>query len=194
MITTATVTLEDYTDEPERKIARFAAICYGSGTDDDSLNRRIKHLMKVKHLATLRFANATFKIEGVSRTCTHQLVRHPHLSYLQESQRYVDQSNTSFVVPTNLDDISRVHVLSIYHGLKDAYDNLIKDGVKKEDARYILPNGGTSSMYITGNFNAWIDFLRNRTDSHAQWEIRGVANQIAKELSKIAPNVFKEFE
>lgn len=187
------VTLEDYTDDPEREIARFAAICYGSGTDDKSLDRRIKHLMKVKHLATLRFANATFKVEGVSRACTHQLVRHPHLSYLQESQRYVDQSNTDFVVPPEVDSISRTHINSIYSGLVEAYERLVRDGVKKEDARYILPNGSTSSMYITGNFHAWVDFLRNRTDAHAQWEVREVAEEIAKRLNNIAPNVFGEF-
>lgn len=187
------VTLEDYTDDPEREIARFAAICYGSATDDGSLNRRIKHLMKVKHLATLRFAYATFKVEGVSRACTHQLVRHPHLSYLQESQRYVNQADSEFIIPTSVDGNNRVYYESIYRGLVGAYENLIRSGVKKEDARYILPNGSTSSMFITGNFNAWIDFLRNRTDGHAQWEIREVAEEMAEKLKRIAPNVFEEF-
>jgi len=187
------VTLEDYTDNPEREIARYASICYGSPCDPASLDRRIKNLMKVKHLATLRFASATFFVEGVSRVTTHQLVRHPHLSYLQESQRYVDQRGADFVVPDSVDDVSRTHILSIYSGLVEAYDRLIRDGVAKEDARYVLPGGAISSMYMTGNFQAWFDFLRNRTDPHAQAEIREVATQMAEKLYRVAPNVFGEF-
>jgi len=187
------VTLEDYTDNPEREIARYASICYGSPCDPASLDRRIKNLMKVKHLATLRFASATFFVEGVSRVTTHQLVRHPHLSYLQESQRYVDQRGADFVVPDSVDDVSRTHILSIYSGLVEAYDRLIRDGVSKENARYVLPGGATSSMYITGNFQSWFDFLRNRTDPHAQAEIREVATQMAEKLYRVAPNVFGEF-
>ena len=195
------VKLTDITAGAEGRIAEYAAICYDSKTDADSNDRRIKNLLKLKHLATLRFAYATFKVSDISRACSHQLVRHPHLSYLQRSQRYCSESKQGYVFPPNysigfLDD-EEAEVNHIFDEVEMianwAYRSLIKHGYKKGDARYVLPQAVTTELYVTGNFQAWYDFLSKRTDKAAQWEIRYVAVEIAKELSVYAPNIFGGF-
>lgn len=184
------VTLVDHTDNPEEKIAQYASICYDSSTTPEANAKRIKKLMDVKHLATLRFAYATFKIEGISRSCSHQLVRHPHLSYLQESQRYVKMGQAAFVYPENATDAQKADMDVIYGESIRTYDALIASGLRKEDARLVLPNATCTKIYVTGNFQALYDFLKNRMDKAAQWEIRAVANRMHEELMKVAPNVF----
>lgn len=189
------VTLFDHTENPEEKIAMAAAICYDSDTSPGANERRIKHLLSLGHLSTLRFAYATFKIEGISRTCSHQLVRHAHLSYLQESQRYVKQDTPTFVIP---DSIANNEVLlgswmDILDISTQAYKLALENGVQKGDARFILPQANTTSLFVTGNFQAWRDFLNLRTQKKAQWEIRNVALTIGKELAKISPIVFEEY-
>lgn len=189
------VSLVDYTQDAEEKIARYSAICYDADTGEDANARRIKKLLQLGHLATLRFAYATFLVEGVSRTCSHQFVRSKHLDFLQESQRYVDQSDVEFITPPAivqepmaLASYARVMAISSYE-----YQHLRSMGIRKEDARFVLLEASPTKFYVTGNFQAWHDFLRNRTDKAAQWEIRECAELIGKELSLIAPNVFHEY-
>lgn len=185
----ALVTLVDYTENSERRIGEFAAICYDSDTSDEANLRRAKACVSKGHLSTLRFAYATFKIEGISRACSHQLVRSKHLDYLQESQRYVKQDSTDFVNPSDHYDIHDIFN-DAFDDAKYYYNKLLSLGIRKEDARYVLPNASTTSLYVTGNFQAWLDFIKLRTDSAAQWEIRNVANEIKTCLQSIAPNIF----
>lgn len=182
------VTLIDHTKNAEQKIALCAAVCYDADTSEEANDRRVKRLMNVGHLATLRFAYATFHVEGISRACSHQLVRHPHLSYLQRSQRYCNDSELDFVVPEDVKDDIEYH--DAMRDCMNIYKNLVAKGVKKGDARFVLPQAFTTELYVTGNFQAWVDFLRNRTDKAAQWEIREVALEIQKQLREVAPNVF----
>ncbi len=184
------VTLVDYTENPEEKIGRFAAICYDSNTDKEACLRRARSCVNRGHLATLRFAYATFHIEGISRACSHQLVRSKHLDYLQESQRYVEFTEDSFVVPTrNLEASTEFN--NFYKKAFKLYKALLNNGVKKEDARYVLPNGSATSLYVTGNFQAWKDFIALRSGKEVQLEIRNVAQEIERQLSLIAPNIFE---
>jgi thymidylate synthase (FAD) len=183
------VTLVDHTDNPEEKIGRFAAICYDSNTDPDACIRRAKSCVSRGHLATLRFAYATFHISGISRACSHQLVRSKHLDYLQESQRYVNVSDNEFVVP-KVDLDSTMVFSQAYEYCKQYYNLLIANGVKKEDARYVLPNAATTQLYVTGNFQAWKDFINLRSGKEVQWEVRSVAQEIHNQLKGLAPNVF----
>jgi thymidylate synthase (FAD) len=187
------VTLIDHTQNPEEVIAKCAAICYDSDTSPEANQRRIKHLLKLKHLATLRFSYASFLVDGISRACSHQLVRHPHLSYLQESQRYVDSSNATFVYPPNATKEQLEALYCSYSKSLDAYDTMRESGMRKEDARLVLPNATCTRLYVTGNFQAWMDYLKNRTDKAAQWEIREVATIIGQKLAEIAPTIFEEF-
>lgn len=185
------VGMTDHTTDPERTIARCAAICYDSATDDAALERRIKSLMKMRHLATLRFAYATFRVSGISRACSHQLVRHPHLSYLQRSQRYCNDATADIVIPDSWDALQiPTAALGIIAQAFAMYDKLIEAGIPKGDARYILPQMTATEVYVTGNLQAWHDFLSKRLDKSAQWEIRAVAEAIHEQLVVIAPNVF----
>ena len=185
------ITMMDVTENAEVKVAEYAAICYAADTSPDRNERRVKNLMKQRHLATLRFASATFLVEGISRVCSHQIVRHPHLSFLQRSQRYCKEGDMGFVVPESIRNSDSL--LDYQASLKIAvatYEDLIAAGVRKEDARFVLPQSAHTEMYVTGNFQAWFDFLIRRLDKHAQWEIRLVASAIYSNLRNVAPNIF----
>ncbi len=182
------VKLEFITPNAEVKIGEYAGECYNAKKDELSCIRRAKKCMEDGHLATLRFAHAVFHISGISRICSHQFVRSKHLDFLQQSQRYVNQAESKDVIPDSIKDDPEV----LYHFAKSKYlyNNLISSGVKKEDARFVLPEACETSMYVVGNLQAWKDFIKLRADKHAQWEIRQVAKEINNLLSKECPNLF----
>ena len=188
------VELLDCTDDPEYKIGLYAAECYDSNREREACIRRAKSCKDSGHLATLRFAYATFRVSGISRVCSHQLVRHAHLSYLQRSQRYVAETEMDFINPPALDDNEEWFVHSWARIQSDAerlYLYAINHKMmKKEDARFILPQSCDTSVTVTGNFQAWLDFIRLRTGKHAQWEIQAVACEIKRLLAEKAPNIF----
>lgn len=187
------VTLLDHTTNPELTIGRMAAVCYDSKTDNASCIKRAVHCKDSGHLATMRFAYATFSVEGISRVCSHQLVRMAHAGILQRSQRYVKETQVDYIDPPALMDM-HAHLQAAWAhlqaGAESLYLQLIDSGMKKEDARYILPQGCTTSMNLCLNFQAWRDMLGNRTTKHAQWEVRDVALEIERQLVGIAPNIF----
>lgn len=188
------VTLTDHTLNPEVTVGMNAAICYDSKTDDESCLRRAENCKNQGHMATMRFAYATFNISGISRVCSHQLVRVAHAGILQRSQRYVKESNITYIDPPALENLP-THLQfgwkSIQADAEDLYLHLVEESLmRKEDARYILPQGCGTELNICMNFQGWRDFLRNRTDKHAQWEIRAVAVEINKLLTSIAPRLF----
>lgn len=184
------VELVDYTQDAERKIGLYASICYDSKTDEESCLRRAKHVANNGHLACLRFATATFRVSGISRICSHQFVRSKHLDFLQRSQRYVEEEKAKFIRPFPLQTKEDSEYMRAAIGCLIAYKQLRKLGVKKEDARFILPQGIETELYVTGNFQAWQDFINLRKDKAAQWEIREVATRIEKELNNVAPTIF----
>lgn len=191
------VTLLDYTQDAEYKIGAYAAECYDSDTSREACIRRAKSCKDHGHLATLSFAYATFRIEGISRVCSHQVVRHAHLRYLQRSQRYTSAAETVFVDPAAVDSLEcddLAEWAQIQQKAITLYDRLVSEKkLKKEDARFILPQSCDTSITITGNFQAWLDFLKLRTAKHAQQEIRDVATQIGNLMSVIAPNIFADY-
>lgn len=184
------VKLEFITPDAEIFIGRMAGICYDA---EDSPERNLKRAIKCStdgHLATLRFAHAVFNISGISRICSHQMVRSKHLDFLQRSQRYCKESQTEFVVPNSLTDKGQEIVQNHNTACLNLYNFLLNGGVKKEDARFVLPESSTTELNVVGNFQAWKDFIKLRADKHAQWEIREVAKQINNILSKECPNLF----
>ncbi len=189
------VELLDYTEDAEYKIGMFSAECYDSKKDRESCIRRVKHCKDSGHLATLRFAYATFNVKGISRVCSHQLVRHAHLSYLQRSQRYVTEKSVDYIEPDALEGTPEYY-RNAWKKIQSDAEALYLAGVdnkflKKEDARFILPQSCTTSIVVTGNFQAWLNFIKLRADKHAQKEIREVAVEINNQLNKIAPNIFE---
>lgn len=187
------VTLLNHTINPVEHIGEMAAICYDSKTDRESNIKRAAHCKDKGHLMTLRFAYATFNISGISRVCSHQLVRVAHAGILQESQRYVEQTNIEWIIPPSLESMPHQLEMNWYDLLESCerfYNLCIKSGMKKEDARYILPQSCITQLNMTGNFQMWRDLLNNRTKKPVLWETRDVAIAIQNELHKIAPEIF----
>lgn len=183
------VELVDITPNAEEKIGGYAGECYNAKKDKESCIRRAKKCMDDGHLSTLRFAIACFHITGISRVCSHQLVRSKHLDFLQQSQRYVNQKDAEFSVP-EANITKQLQIKSHYSDCLNLYNELISGGMKKEDARFVLPEATHTSLYVVGNLQAWKDFIKLRADKHAQLEIREVAKEINNLLNKECPNLF----
>jgi thymidylate synthase (FAD) len=187
------VELKFITPDAEAYIGEAAAQCYDSSTEREACIRRAAHCMSVSHLATLRFASADFEISGISRVASHQLVRVAHAGILQRSQRYVKETRVEYIDPPALADMPpylQHFWKTTQHDAEAIYLRAIEHGMKKEDARYILPQGCTTSLRICGNFQMWHDLLANRTAKKAQWEVREVALEILRQLNQHAPHVF----
>ena len=189
------VELKFITPDPEFHIGEAAAECYDSSTEREACLRRAEHCMSVSHMATLRFSYADFHIGGISRVASHQLVRVAHAGILQASQRYIRQSRVEYIDPPSLAGLPeqlRHAWAKLQADAEGIYLYAVDNGLmKKEDARYILPQGCTTSLRICGNFQMWHDLLTNRTAKKAQWEVREVALEILRQLNQHAPRVFK---
>lgn len=152
-----------------------------------------KNVINRGHYNIGRHAIVSFSIE-CSRACQNQLVRSAHLSYIVESQRYVSY-NSEFIFPESIKENPEANVL-YDRCLSEIYDNymtLIREyDIPKEDARYLLPNACLTKMVVTGNLQAWRDFVNLRTSKSAQSEIRGIAKEILKQLLTSEVEVFFE--
>lgn len=151
----------------------------------------VRRLVKRGHLSVGRHCMAAFEVTG-SRAFSHQWVRHVHLNYTQESQRYVTFDN-DFIMPESIKSnaTAKLFFKNTCDKIKEGYEELIEMGVPREDARYLLPNACQTRIFTSGNFNAWWDFLELRTDPHAQKEIRDVAFEIKDILLREAPAFFE---
>lgn len=156
----------------------------------------IRMLLKLGHESVLEHAVASFRISGVSRSLTHQLVRHRIASYTQKSQRYVNESNFDYVIPDTIKN--NEEALKIYKDFmeitRDTYKKLINIGIPKEDARFVLPNATKTEIVLTANFRELRHMIKLRGSKDAQWEIRRVFIEILKILKEYAPTVFEDFE
>lgn len=165
------VSLIQSTPNPIETIAKIASICYDS--DPKNPMALVKHLYNNGHHSVFEHIYFTFKIEDISRACSHQLVRHRHCSFTQRSQRYCDEGELMVVVP---ETIRKSDNLDLYKYAIDKdieYYNTLKNlGVPKEDARYLLPNSATTSLYFSCNLRELIHICNERLCSRAQWEIR----------------------
>lgn len=144
----------------------------------------------------LHHGSATFFFEGISRTCTHQLVRHRLASFSQESQRYVDLSKGGWeavVPPAVAKNADALAVMDAFWAdAEEKYAELRALGIRKEDARFLLPNAAETRIVTTMNFAAWSHFLWLRAvDKAAQWEIRAMGQRALEMLYVIAPDVFQ---
>lgn len=161
----------------------------------EQTERFIKARIKQGHESILEHVNATFEIDGISRACSHQLVRHRLASYSQLSQRYTQMGSYDWVMPLS---IQGSNAEEYYKGAMATcwwiYEQLIARGIPKEDARYVLPNATTTRLIMTANLREWRHIVKLRTSKAAQWEIRGVANEILKQLHKRIPSVFEDLK
>ena len=139
---------------------------------------------------------ATFLIEGISRAASHQLVRHRLASFGQESQRYVsmDKGGWKPIIPPAIQrdpDLAR-KMQNAWNMLEDVYNEFRAAGIRKEDARFLLPNAAETRMVVSMPMHAWSHFCWLRAvDKAAQWEIRAVGQSILQLLHTVAPEVFR---
>lgn len=193
-----------HTPDPELVIANCATTCYNSKPKDIEASRKmIRSLVKAGHEAMVEHAHATFKLLDVSRVLTHELVRHRLFSFAQKSQRFVKENEESYVTPNVLIDDNSANAQMkqaklifdmAMHNAWFVYRNLLKLGLKPEDARFVLPNACTTEIIVSGNFREYRNFLKLRLGPRAQWEIRKAANIILDKLYEIAPSCFEDLK
>lgn len=168
------VTLIQATPNPINTIAKIASICYDS--DPKNPLGLVKHLYRNGHHSVFEHIYFTFKIEGISRACSHQLVRHRHCSFTQRSQRYCSEDGFEYVTPPTVDDAlfynEMEEINDWYRYQREQY------GALNEDARYLLPNACATEMYLSCNLRELIHIANERLCSRAQWEIRELVKQM----------------
>lgn len=177
-------------------ISRAAGICYGK---DDSSIKRLRNCYKVGHTGILEHASVTFKVLGISRACSHQLVRHRMASYCQESQRYCRYNfdgNDWYVVPPSMQGVTRDAYIASMNAAAKSYREMLDSGLKPEDARFVLPEATKTTIVVTMNCRSLFHLLDLRLGHRAQWEIRDLAGKIASLMVQEEPelmNVYYEF-
>lgn len=211
------VKLLEYTNNPERIIAAAAKLCYSGShidelldnMDDEKITNFINRLASYGHESPMEHVTFTFTVEGVSRSLTHQLVRHRLASYSQQSQRYVKLNQFEYIIPPEIEkdnDAKKIFIEAMKNDQK-AYDDLaerlknkyVNDGMKEraaeknaiEDARYVFPNACETKIMVTMNARELFHFFNQRCCMRAQWEIRNLAFEMLKLAKKAAPTIFK---
>ncbi len=158
----------------------------------NSAEKFVEMIVRNHHLSVLEHAFATFRISGVSRVFTHQLVRHRMASFTQQSQRYVDEKGFRHVEPLSIQKHKEAHQLYIdfIDDAKKMYIQLQEMGIRNEDARFVLPNSVESEIVVTADFREWRHIIEIRGSKKAQWEIREAVIKILQIFKKRLPTVF----
>ena len=177
----------------EELLEHAGRVCYRSESRGDP-GRFLQNRVREGHESIIEHASATFEISGISRACSHQLVRHRLASYSQESQRYVDMSDPEWALPPSISENSEA--LGVWNQFADqatiAYRALREMGVRKEDARFLLPNAAATRIIVTMNFRELRHLFRVRGDRAAQWEIRALAQRMLALVHDEAPAIFED--
>lgn len=178
---------------PEALLEHAGRTCYRSEARGDR-GRFLQARIHEGHESIIEHASVTFEISGISRSCSHQLVRHRIASYSQESQRYVDMSRPEFIIPPAIaENPDALAVWDEFMGqVADAYHRLRDLGIRKEDARFVLPNATSTRIIVTMNFRSLRHFFTVRCDKAAQWEIRNLALEMLRQVYLLAPSVFDD--
>lgn len=170
----------------------------------------LNHLLEVGHLSVLEHGVVTFYFTGVSRSFTHELIRHRHLSYSQLSQRYVPERDAAMVEPRAIAEDPELHkaFVAAAEASVAAYNELLAGLEKRfadvenatlrrkqarQAARAVLPNATETRIVVTGNYRAWRHFIAMRATEHADVEIRELAVECLRQLQRAAPNAFADF-
>ena len=219
------VELINYTKDAELTIAQAGKLCYSKvgvddirqKLDDESIEKYISMLTSLGHMSPIEHVSFTFAVEGVSRTLTHQLVRHRLASYSQQSQRYVKLDDFKYIIPPAIDKdpLSKKTFIKAMETSKKAYEDLacrlaikyekefIGQGLSEnkarskaekkaiEDARYVFPNACETKIVFTMNARNLLHFFSLRCCLRAQWEIREIAFEMVKICKDIYPVLFK---
>ena len=176
---------------PEELLEHAGRVCYRSESGGDPC-RFLRARIREGHESIIEHASATFEVSGISRSCSHQLVRHRLASYSQESQRYVDMSDPEWTLPSAIaENREGREIWEGFAGEVQATYRALRDlGVRKEDARFVLPNATATRIIVTMNFRELLHTFRVRISREAQWEIRDVCVRMLELVYPLAPSVF----
>ncbi len=209
---------ETDSDVPAEKLVEMSGrLCYMSfGKGRKSNEQYIRHILEVKHGSVTEHAVFSFIITGITRSLTHELVRHrAGWAYSQLSQRYVDESDCNFVEPDLVANDPELHKLftetidairPVYEKMTDRLTELVRDKcpeiedrttlrkMARQTARCILPNATETKMFVTANVRALRHFIELRANPAADLEIRRLAVMMCRLLKEEAPNLFGDYE
>jgi thymidylate synthase (FAD) len=196
-------------------LAEFAGrACYQSWSKPNQATATnagyLAHILEVGHLSVLEHGAVTFYFTGVSRSFTHELIRHRHFSYSQLSQRYVPERRAAMVEPDVIADDPALHktfveateasvraYTELLAGLERRFADIPNATLRRKQARQaaraVLPNATETRIVVTGNYRAWRHFIAMRASEHADVEIRELAVECLRQLQRVAPNVFADF-
>ena len=197
-------------------LAEFAGrACYQSWSKPNPATATnagyLRHILEVGHLSVLEHGTVTFYLSGVSRSLTHELIRHRHFSYSQLSQRYVPERDAAVVEPGVIAEDPELHALflqaseaalasytALLEGLEKKFADVENVTSRRKQARQaaraVLPNSTETRIVVTGNYRAMRHFVAMRASEHADVEIRELAIAMLRELQRVAPNAFSDFE
>jgi len=207
------VELLRHTPRPEEVVAMGAKLCYSPAGIDDLMagiqardqSAFVEKLVAMGHMSPVEHVSFTFGVEGISRACSHQIVRHRVASYSQQSQRYVGEQTArhggevfDYVIPPAVVEAGRAawfeEKMRIIQGWYDELNTALGDLGEKsqEDARFLLPNAAETKIVITMNARELLHFFRVRCCNRAQWEIRAMAEEMLRKVKAVAPVLFRD--
>lgn len=216
-----------HTPNPEEVVASAAKLCYSKvGVDEiqenlteEGIEKFVSMLSAIGHHSPLEHCTFTFAVEGISRACSHQLVRHRIASYSQQSQRYVKLDKFDYIIPTAIEnnEFAKDIFLNAMEQDQKAYNGIVEELMNEyiassgytlasiprseynkleklaiEDARYVFPNACETKIVFTMNVRTLMNFFTHRCCDRAQWEIRDLANEMLIQVKEIAPTLFKK--
>ena len=207
--------LDEYVGDIDHLAETAGRLCYMSfhrpNKDTARNHDYLANVISQGHESVLAHGSMTLLVEGVSRSLTHELIRHRHFSFSQLSQRYVPEHDADVVEPDVIADDPELHELFLQatDASVKAYEALLEGLEKKfadepnatlrrkqarQAARSVLPNATETRIVVTGNYRAWRHFIGMRATEHADVEIRALAVECLRQLQREVPNVFADFE
>ena len=163
---------------------------YNSTDDETKMLKLIERVISSGHYSTIEHIQMSFAVSNVSRACTHQLVRHRHMSFSQKSQRYVkEKGQFDYIIPPTIEKNPELkEKFENFMGeISKMYCEFTEAGIPAEDARFVLPNAAASSLVTSLNLREMIHLANLRLCTRAQDEIRSLVKAMCKELVKEEP-------
>lgn len=197
------VKLLTYTPNPEKIIASAARLCYANTVSiatlmdnltEEKINSMVSKLASMGHSSPFQNVYYTFGIENVSRAWSLQFARHHvGVSFDQRSQRYVNEGKFKYITPPTIESNKELKEKfdSFMKNTTNFYNELVNAGIKKEDARSILPNACETKLIATINAQELFHIFGLRCCTRAQFEFRQVANEMLKLVKEVSPIIFK---
>jgi thymidylate synthase (FAD) len=167
--------------------ADYPVNIYENAEDEEKMLKLVERVISSGHYSTIEHIQVTFAISNVSRACTHQFVRHRHMSFSQKSQRYVkEKGQFDYIIPPTIG--KNPELLDKYKQFMTTasqfYSSLTEEGIPAEDARFILPNAAASSLVVSLNLRELIHLANIRLCTRSQDEIRTMVKKMCDELTE----------